>query len=184
MLARFLNPMKDQKMSNKSKKDEMEKDEIDAGLDTESTDTEGAEDEEPKGRPDHPSVGSEDKDIYPFRYPAERVEAGDKLISEADPGNFPADYDFATHAGLRKKDFGNDFSYFTYKAKRAEHEAKKFTAKAEEALKLGGITTDGDAKKFLRIAGKLDELREVLAAKGLDPNELLQQLLATKAPKA
>jgi hypothetical protein len=152
----------------------------DVELDAETVEGEEGE-EERKGRPVHPAVGSEDTAVYPFRYPAPKVERDGKIISEEDAGNFPPDYDFKEHAPLKKKDFGNEFSYFTYKFKRAQLEAERFQTRANEALQMGGITSDADAKKFLRLSQKMAELRELLGTKGIDPDALLAELEAAGA---
>jgi len=102
-----------------------------------------------------PLVGNESTEIYPFTE------------------SMPDEFDFEKYPTLKRKDFVHDHLYFEHKALEAERKVAKFRELAEEAKKLGSTQDRARAKKLLKTAAKMAELKAVLEAGGYDVDALL-----------
>ena len=127
---------------------------------TTSTETE-AKVKKTSKRVKHTLVGNKDAKIYPF-------------------ATLPTDFDFAKHAGLKKKDFANTGEFFEYKAKECEAKAAAFRVKAKEESTTGGGKAKQKARRLVKMIDKMDELKKQLALQGINVEELLKATAAEK----
>ena len=108
-----------------------------------------------KTREVFPLVGNESTEIYPF--------------TEA----IPDEFDFGKYPTLKRKDFVHDHLYFEHRALESEFKVVKFRELAEEAKTLGSAQDRARAKKLIKTAAKMEELKAVLEAGGFDVEALL-----------
>jgi len=103
----------------------------------------------------YPLVGSKDPAVYPLK-------------------EVPADFNAKTHKPLKKKDFAEDYLFFSYKAAEARAKADAWDARAKEEKQLGSSKKRAQAKKLLKMTAKMAELRKMLEADGVDVDELIE----------
>lgn len=108
-----------------------------------------------KGRTEFELVGNKDAELYPFKVA------------------MPENFDFKIHKSLKKRDFTADHLFYEYRALEMEFKAKSFRAQAEEAKKLGSAKDRSSAKRLVRLADKMTELKTQLSKQGINVEELL-----------
>lgn len=96
----------------------------------------------------------------------------------------PEGYNFDVNKPLKKKNFVTEDLFYMYRAAEMEHKAAQFRAKAEEAKKLGTGTEKNKAKKLIKMQERIEELKQSLAAQGIDVEKLLAELAAKNAAEA
>lgn len=106
------------------------------------------------GKPKHPLVGSDDREIYPFR-------------------ELPADFDPDTHKRLGKKDFATAVAYFTYAVTEDERKLERTKQKLQDAKDGKGDNLANNKKRLATMASKMQDLRVQLEAQGIDVDEFL-----------
>lgn len=119
--------------------------------------TVGESGDEGKGakRPKHPLVGNSDPNVYPF-------------------ASVPGDYNAKKHAPLKKTDFKDEGTFYEWRAGQLEAKAKQMREMATSIRSGGGQA----AKQLLKMSQKIDEVKAKLKASGIDPEQLLAQLLS------
>jgi len=85
----------------------------------------------------------------------------------------PADFDWAKHKPLKKKDFVDDAQFCIHRAEEHELKAKDLREEAEELKKTGGKRQKAAVKNFKRMADRMKTLRAKLEAQGMDVDALL-----------
>lgn len=115
-------------------------------------------------RQEHPLVGVDDSDVYPFT-------------------DVPEDFDYKAHRPLKKVDFRADHFFFAYKASEAEYRAADFRDREEEARTLGSSKERGKAKRLIKMQEKMEELRASLESDGVDVDAVLTKAAQTASTK-
>jgi hypothetical protein len=85
----------------------------------------------------------------------------------------PADYSASKFQPLGKENFKSEADFLDYRADKAEHAAKKLREAATDARRLGNVKDVAKAKKLLKIAREVQELKALLAADDVDVDALL-----------
>ncbi len=86
----------------------------------------------------------------------------------------PEGFVFGKHKTLKKNAFQADHLYFAHRAADLAFRSEQFTAKAEEAKKIGSGKERNKAKRLQKMQAKMSELRKELEDQGIDVNELLK----------
>jgi CRISPR/Cas system-associated protein Cas5 (RAMP superfamily) len=92
----------------------------------------------------------------------------------------PEGFDFAKHVPLKKTNFKSSGTFLRHKSEMLKWQASKLTTSADDLEKkglrieaLGDEKTAGKVKKVERLQNTLAELREQLAASGINIDEIL-----------
>lgn len=130
----------------------------------------GAKDDAAKKKPSnkrvaHPAVGSEDKAVYPF-------------------DGTPPDFDHDKHKPLKKTDFKNDWQYYEFRAEAHEVAAAKFRKEAQDVKAAGGTKAKTQLNRLRKMAEKAQEIRDMLAAQGMDVEKALADIMGAKPEEA
>jgi hypothetical protein len=88
----------------------------------------------------------------------------------------PADYSSSKFQPLAKENFATEADFLDYRADKAEKHAKDLRNQAVDARKLGNVKDVTKAKKLLKIAREVMELKAALAADDVDVEALLRTI--------
>lgn len=86
---------------------------------------------------------------------------------------WPADFDPKVNKPLRRQDFKDETVWLERKAEQFEKAAARMRDEAKTIKSLGTTGERGKARKLLKISKELESLKEVLKAKGVDVEALL-----------
>ena len=100
-------------------------------------------------RADHPALGSKDPNVYPFT-------------------TAPADFDGKKHLPFKKKDFKEEHMYYEWRLGIARANLAKLEAAYAESKATGGTKDKAGAKRLVKMASRMADLQQKLAAKNVD----------------
>lgn len=114
----------------------------------------GEEKKAPK-RIQHPLIGNADPNVYPFT-------------------SAPADFDGRKHFPLKKKDFKEEYMFYEWRLSIARQNVEKLEKAVAEAKATGGSKDKAGAKRLVKMAQRLSDLQQKLAAKNVDVGSILK----------
>ncbi len=107
---------------------------------------------------------------------AKKVVKRTKFAPDADTKYevaMPDGFDFAKHYPVQKRNFANEALYYDHRAAEMQFKKEQFEAHAEICRTQGSAADRRKAKQIVKLQSKVDELRAILEAQGINVEELL-----------